>query len=137
MPQLYFLCTGNSCRSQMAEGFARQMAPQDWRIASAGVEQHGLNPLAVKVMAERGVDISQHQSKLIDNDYLQHSDMVVTLCGDARDKCPMTPPTVAKRHWPLPDPAQATGSDEEVLTVFRQVRDDIEGRVKDLIQTLS
>lgn len=137
MPQLYFLCTGNSCRSQMAEGFARQMAPQDWRIASAGVEQHGLNPLAVKVMAERGVDISQHQSKLIDNDYLQHSDMVVTLCGDARDKCPMTPPTVAKRHWPLPDPAQATGSDEEVLTAFRQVRDDIEGRVKDLIQTLS
>jgi len=137
MPQLYFLCTGNSCRSQMAEGFARQMAPQDWQIASAGVEQHGLNPLAVKVMAERGVDISQHQSKLIDNDYLQHSDMVVTLCGDARDKCPMTPPTVAKRHWPLPDPAQATGSDEEVLTVFRQVRDDIEGRVKDLIQTLS
>jgi len=76
MPQLYFLCTGNSCRSQMAEGFARQMAPQDWRIASAGVEQHGLNPLAVKVMAERGVDISQHESKLIDNDYLQHSDMV-------------------------------------------------------------
>jgi len=137
MPQLYFLCTGNSCRSQMAEGFARQMAPQDWRIASAGVEQHGLNPLAVKVMAERGVDISQHESKLIDNDYLQHSDMVVTLCGDARDKCPMTPPTVAKRHWPLPDPAQATGSDEEVLTVFRQVRDDIEGQVKDLIQTLS
>lgn len=137
MPQLYFLCTGNSCRSQMAEGFARQMAPQDWRIASAGVEQHGLNPLAVKVMAERGVDISQHESKLIDNDYLQHSDMVVTLCGDARDKCPMTPPTVAKRHWPLPDPAQATGSDEEVLAVFRQVRDDIEGQVKDLIQTLS
>lgn len=137
MPQLYFLCTGNSCRSQMAEGFARQMAPQDWRIASAGVEQHGLNSLAVKVMAERGVDISQHQSKLIDNDYLQHSDMVVTLCGDARDKCPMTPPTVAKRHWPLPDPAKATGSDEEVLAVFRQVRDDIEGRVKDLIQTLS
>ncbi|MFD1548999.1 arsenate reductase (thioredoxin) [Levilactobacillus fuyuanensis] len=137
MPQLYFLCTGNSCRSQMAEGFARQMAPQDWRIASAGVERHGLNPLAVKVMAERGVDISQHQSKLIDNDYLQHSDVVVTLCGDARDKCPMTPPTVAKRHWPLPDPAQVTGSDEEVLAVFRQVRDDIEGRVKDLIQTLS
>jgi len=137
MTQLYFLCTGNSCRSQMAEGFARQMAPQDWQIASAGVEQHGLNPLAVKVMAERGVDISQHHSKLIDNDYLQHSDMVVTLCGDARDKCPMTPPTVAKRHWPLPDPAQATGTDEEVLAVFRQVRDDIEGRVKELIQTLS
>ncbi|KRL94333.1 arsenate reductase [Levilactobacillus hammesii DSM 16381] len=120
----------------MAEGFARQLAPQDWQIASAGVEQHGLNPLAVKVMAERGIDISQQQSKLIDNDYLQHSDMVVTLCGDARDKCPMTPPTVAKRHWPLPDPAQATGDEDAVLAVFRQVRDEIEARVKRLVAAL-
>lgn len=136
MTQLYFLCTGNSCRSQMAEGFARQLAPRDWQIASAGVEQHGLNPLAVKVMAERGIDISQQRSKLIDNDYLQHSDMVVTLCGDARDKCPMTPPTVAKRHWPLPDPAQATGDEDAVLAVFRQVRDEIEARVKRLVATL-
>lgn len=136
MTQLYFLCTGNSCRSQMAEGFARQLAPQDWQIASAGVEQHGLNPLAVKVMAERGIDISRQQSKLIDNDYLQHSDMVVTLCGDARDKCPMTPPTVAKRHWPLPDPAQATGDEDAVLAVFRQVRDEIEVRVKQLVAAL-
>lgn len=137
MPQLYFLCTGNSCRSQMAEGFARKLAPQDWQIASAGIEQHGLNPLAVKVMAERGVDISQQRSKLIDQDYLQHSDLVVTLCGDARDKCPMTPPTVAKQHWPLRDPAQATGSEEDVLAVFRQVRDEIEDRVKRLIATLN
>ena len=136
MTQLYFLCTGNSCRSQMAEGFARQLAPQDWQIASAGVEQHGLNPLAVKVMAVRGIDISRQQSKLIDNDYLQHSDMVVTLCGDARDKCPMTPPTVAKRHWPLPDPAQATGDEDAVLAVFRQVRDEIEVRVKQLVAAL-
>jgi len=136
MTQLYFLCTGNSCRSQMAEGFARQLAPQDWQIASAGVEQHGLNPLAVKVMAERGIDISQQQSKLIDNDYLQHSDMVITLCGDARDKCPMTPPTVVKRHWPLPDPAQATGDEDAVLAVFRQVRDEIEARVKQLVAAL-
>ena len=136
MTQLYFLCTGNSCRSQMAEGFARQLAPQDWQIASAGIEQHGLNPLAVKVMAERGIDISQQQSKLIDNDYLQHSDMVITLCGDARDKCPMTPPTVAKRHWPLSDPAQATGDEDAVLAVFRQVRDEIEVRVKQLVAAL-
>lgn len=137
MPQLYFLCTGNSCRSQMAEGFARKLAPQDWQIASAGIEQHGLNPLAVKVMAERGVDISQQRSKLIDQDYLQHSDLVVTLCGDARDKCPMTPPTVAKQHWPLRDPAQATGTEEDVLAVFRQVRDEIEDRVKRLIAVLN
>jgi len=135
--QLYFLCTGNSCRSQMAEGFAQALAPADWTIASAGVETHGLNPLAVKVMAEIGIDISQHTSKLIDTAYLNSSDVVVTLCGDARDKCPMTPPTVERRHWPLRDPAQATGNETAQLVVFRQVRDEIKGRVSALIQELS
>lgn len=137
MPQLYFLCTGNSCRSQMAEGFARQLAPSDWRIASAGIERHGLNPLAVKVMAECGIDISQQHATLIDPDYLRHCDLVVTLCGDARDKCPMTPPSVAKQHWPLPDPAQATGSEADVLAVFRDVRDEIAVRVEKLIETMA
>lgn len=136
MTQLYFLCTGNSCRSQMAEGFARQLAPKTWQVASAGVEQHGLNPLAVKVMVERGIDISQQQSTLIDPEYLNQSDIVVTLCGDARDRCPVTPPTVKKLHWPLPDPAQATGSDEEILDVFREVRDEIQSQVAQLIITL-
>jgi len=136
MTQLYFLCTGNSCRSQMAEGFARQLAPKTWQVASAGVEQHGLNPLAVKVMVERGIDISQQQSTLIDPEYLNQSDIVVTLCGDARDRCPVTPPTVKKLHWPLPDPAQATGSDEEILDVFREVRDEIQSQVAQLITTL-
>lgn len=134
--QLYFLCTGNSCRSQMAEGFARALAPADWTIASAGVEMHGLNPLAVQVMAEVGIDISQHTSKLIDDTYLNNSSVVVTLCGDARDKCPMTPPTVDRRHWPLPDPAQATGSQAEVLATFREVRDDVKTRVLQLIREL-
>lgn len=134
--QLYFLCTGNSCRSQMAEGFARALAPADWVIASAGVETHGLNPRAVQVMAEVGIDISQHTSKRIDPAYLNSSDVVVTLCGDARDKCPMTLPTVDRRHWPLPDPAQATGSEAEVLATFRQVRDDIQTRVAQLIHEL-
>lgn len=134
--QLYFLCTGNSCRSQMAEGFAQVLAPDDWTIASAGVETHGLNPLAVKVMAEVGIDISQHTSKLIDTNYLNSSDVVITLCGDARDKCPMTPPTVERRHWPLKDPAQATGDAAAKLAVFRQVRDEIQDRIKTLIQEL-
>lgn len=135
MPQLYFLCTGNSCRSQMAEGFARHLAPKGWQIASAGIERHGLNPLAVQVMAERGIDISRQQSKCIDQEYLRHCDLVVTLCGDARDKCPMTPPSVAKQHWPLRDPTQAIGSDAEVLAVFREVRDEIEIRVEQLVET--
>ncbi|MCY9806220.1 arsenate reductase (thioredoxin) [Lentilactobacillus senioris] len=132
MKQVYFLCTGNSCRSQMAEGYARQFLGADWQVQSAGVETHGLNPLAVQVMQEDGVDISNHTSKLIDNDYLQSSDLVVTLCGDARDKCPMTPPSVQKQHWPLIDPAQAQGTPEEKLAVFRQVRDEIKRRVQSL-----
>ena len=132
MPQIYFLCTGNSCRSQMAEGFARQILPADWRIASAGIETHGLNPLAVKVMAEKGLDISNYQSKLIDPQYLQTCDIVVTLCGDARDRCPVVPATVTKIHWPLLDPAQATGTEAEQLAVFRQVRDEIATRIQGL-----
>lgn len=132
MPQIYFLCTGNSCRSQMAEGFARQILPADWRIASAGIETHGLNPLAVKVMAEKGLDISNYQSKLIDPQYLQTCDIVVTLCGDARDRCPVVPATVTKIHWPLLDPAQATGTETERLAVFRQVRDEIAERIQAL-----
>lgn len=95
MVQVYFLCTGNACRSQMAEGFAKKYFP-NWQIASAGIETHGLNPLAIQVMAEVGVDISQQTSKLIDPQYLSSSNLVVTLCGDARDKCPMTPPNIKK-----------------------------------------
>ncbi len=132
MTQIYFLCTGNSCRSQMAEGFARQILPADWRIASAGIETHGLNPLAVKVMAENGLDISSYQSKLIDPQYLQTCDIVVTLCGDARDRCPVVPATVTKIHWPLLDPAQATGTEVERLAVFCQVRDEIAARIQAL-----
>lgn len=131
MKQIYFLCTGNSCRSQMAEGFARKYLP-DWRIASAGIEKHGLNPRAVQVMAEVGIDISRNESKLIDSAYLNTCDLVVTLCGDARDRCPVTPASVEKRHWPLPDPAQARGSETEILQVFRDVRDEIGRRIKAL-----
>ncbi len=129
--QIYFLCTGNSCRSQMAEGFAQEILGDQWQIASAGLETHGLNPMAVKVMAEKGIDISDHRSKLIDPDYLNHSDYVVTLCGDARDRCPVVSADVVKIHWPLIDPAQATGTDAEKLAVFRAVRDEIEQRMID------
>ncbi|WP_125982730.1 arsenate reductase (thioredoxin) [Loigolactobacillus iwatensis] len=132
MKQIYFLCTGNSCRSQMAEGFAKKLFGDQWRVASAGIEAHGLNPNAVRVMAEKGIDIGKNKSKVIDVDYLNSSDLVVTLCGDARDRCPVTPATVAKQHWPLKDPALAQGTAAEILTVFRQVRDQIELRILDL-----
>lgn len=132
MPQVYFLCTGNSCRSQMAEGFVKKILGSDWQIASAGVEVHGLNPLAVKVMAEKGIDISKQYSKLINSDYLRHCDLVVTLCGDARDRCPVTPPNVKKLHWPLEDPALANGTEENKLAIFRKVRDQIEAKITTL-----
>lgn len=133
MKKIYFLCTGNSCRSQMAEGFARALLGPDWQVESAGVEMHGLNPKAVTVMAEVGIDISNQYSKLIDLDYLNQCDLVVTLCGDARDKCPMTPASVQKQHWPLPDPAQVNGTEAEQLVAFRTVRDDIRLRVAALV----
>jgi arsenate reductase len=116
----------------MAEGFAKQFFGPDWRIASAGVETHGLNPRAVAAMAEVGVDISKQYSKLIDDTYLQSADIVVTLCGDARDKCPVTPPSVTRLHWPLPDPAAVSGTDTVVMNAFRSVRDEIKRRVQDL-----
>lgn len=132
MKKIYFLCTGNSCRSQMAEGYARKYLNGHYEVQSAGVEVHGLNPLAVEVMAEDGVDISNQTSTLIDPAYYQSADLIITLCGDARDRCPTIPTKAKKLHWPLPDPAQASGSQEEKMAVFRQVRDEIKQRVIDL-----
>lgn len=130
--QIYFLCTGNACRSQIAEGFAKELLPPDWLIASAGIETHGLNPNAVAVMAENGIDISAQKSKLIDLDYLNTSDLVVTLCGDANDNCPIKPKHVRRIHWDLTDPAQVTGSDTEIHQTFVDTRDTIENLVKTL-----
>lgn len=126
---LYFLCTGNSCRSQIAEGFAKKYLP-DWTIKSAGIEAHGLNPNAVKVMAEVGIDITTQTSDIIDPEILNHATLVVTLCGDAADKCPVTPPHVRREHWGFDDPAKATGTDEEKWHVFQTVRDAIETRIQ-------
>lgn len=132
MKKIYFICTGNSCRSQMAEAFAKKAFGPDWQVESAGIEAHGVNPLAIKSMAEVDIDISHNVSNVIDPEYLQECDLVVTLCGDAKDRCPMTPPSVKKLHWPLEDPAQATGTDDEKMQVFRMVRDQISERVNNL-----
>lgn len=125
---LYFLCTGNSCRSQMAEGFAKKYLP-DWEIKSAGIEAHGLNPNAVKVMAEKGIDITQHTSDIIEQEILNNATLIVTLCGDAADKCPVTPPHVKREHWGSDDPAKAKGTESEKWLVFQKVRDAIEDRI--------
>lgn len=120
----------------MAEGFAKQLLPTDWQVASAGIERHGVNPLAVAAMAEVGIDISGQTSKVIDPDYLRQCRVVVTLCGDARDRCPVVPTSVKKLHWPLIDPAAATGDPTAQRLVFRQVRDAIQQRVAELAVTL-
>lgn len=133
---LYFICTGNSCRSQMAEGFGRFYGGDDFEVYSGGVEAHGLNPKAVEVMKEIGIDISNQTSDLIDENILFKADYVITLCGDARDKCPALPPSVKSLHWELEDPARAEGTEEEIMNKFREVRDIIKGKVKALIEEI-
>lgn len=127
---LYFLCTGNSCRSQMAEGWGKKYLGESWNVYSAGIEAHGLNPNAVKAMKEVDVDISNQTSDIIDKSILNSADLVVTLCGDAADKCPMTPPHVKREHWGFDDPAKAEGTDEKKWAFFQRVRDEIEERIE-------
>lgn len=131
MKKIYFLCTGNSCRSQIAEGYGHVFL-KEWEVRSAGIEKHGLNPRAVAVMMEDGIDISDQKSELIDRDYFNDCDLIITLCGDALDKCPMIPKSVSHEHWDLQDPARAIGTETEILREFRKTRDLIKERVKKL-----
>ncbi|WP_211274966.1 arsenate reductase (thioredoxin) [Bacillus marinisedimentorum] len=132
---IYFLCTGNSCRSQMAEGFGKKHLSDEYEVYSAGIEAHGLNPNAVKVMKEAGVDISGHNSDIIDQELLQKADYVITLCGHADEVCPATPPNKTRWHWGFDDPAKAEGTEEEKMAVFHRVRDEIEERIKRFKET--
>ena len=133
---LLFLCTGNSCRSQIAEGWARQLGDDRIDVMSAGIEAHGKNPRAIAVMAEAGVDISGQESTKLTDDMLAGADYLVTVCGHADEHCPALPPGVQKEHWPLPDPAKASGTEDEIMTVFSASRDDIRKRVGDLLERL-
>jgi arsenate reductase len=133
MLKVMFLCTGNSCRSQMAEGFARESGKGVIEAHSAGLSPAGLNERAVKVMNEIGIDISHQKSKPIDGELLGTMDVVITLCDNAAESCPWTPPEIKRVHWSLEDPAKATGAEEEIMNEFRRTRDEIEKRVKDFI----
>ncbi|MCP3763559.1 arsenate reductase (thioredoxin) [Domibacillus sp. A3M-37] len=132
---IYFLCTGNSCRSQMAEGWAKKHLGDEWVVKSAGIEAHGLNPNAVKAMNEVSIDISNQTSDIIDSDILNNATLAVTLCGDAADKCPVTPPSVRREHWGFDDPAKAQGTEEEKWAVFQRVRDEIGERIERFAKT--
>lgn len=133
---ILFLCTGNSCRSQIAEGWARRLGGDWLQVQSAGIESHGKNPRAITVMQEAGVDISQQASTKVTEEMLNSADFLVTVCGHADEHCPVLSAGIRKEHWPLDDPAKATGSDEEIMAVFRASRDDIRQRVTDLISRL-
>lgn len=123
MKKILVLCTGNSCRSQMAEGYLRHFAGKNAIVYSAGIEAHGLNRKAVQVMKEDGIDISRHTSNRIDEYKDIEFDFVITVCDNASENCPVFSSTAQKVHHNFPDPAKATGSEEFVLIQFRSVRD--------------
>lgn len=134
-PLVYFLCTGNSCRSQIADGFLKALGGDRFEVKSAGLEAHGLNPRAVQVMKEAGVDISDHASDVIDPQILNRATYVITLCGHADEHCPsISNPNVVKWHWGFDDPAKATGTEEEIMAQFRTVRDAIRNRIGKFVQ---
>jgi arsenate reductase len=124
-PKVLFLCTGNSARSQMAEGYLRHVAGDHFEPLSAGIEPKGLNPLAVEAMREIGIDISKQHSKDVVSLLGQHVPFVVTVCDNAKERCPIFPGTWEFLHWSFEDPAAAIGTHEERLAVFRRVRDEM------------
>ncbi len=136
MKKVMFLCTGNSCRSQMAEGFARELGKGLFEAHSAGLMAAGVHPRAIRVMREVGIDIAGQTSKEVDMDLLGKMDMIVTLCGNAEESCPWTPPSIERLHWPIKDPVGAIGTDEEILNEFRRARDEIKGKIIRLINSL-
>ena len=135
--KVLFVCTGNSARSQMAEGFARHFGEGRVEAYSAGMAPSALNPHAVRVMQEKGLDISGQQSKAFDWDLARQMDVVVTVCGHANESCPILPPEVMRLHWSLEDPAATTGSDAKILAKFREIRDQIEGRMRELLAVIA
>jgi arsenate reductase len=125
MKNILVLCTGNSCRSQIAEGYLRLFAGSRANVYSAGVETHGVNPRAIAIMKEDGVDISKHTSNHVDEYRDIDFDFVITVCDHAREVCPYFPTNAKKFHYNFPDPAKATGDEQKVMEAFRAVREEI------------
>jgi arsenate reductase len=135
--RVLFLCTGNSARSQMAEAWLRQLGGDRFSVFSAGLEPHGVNPFTIQVMEETGYDMSDHRSKhleefigKIDFDYL------ITVCGNADERCPVFPGMGTRIHWPFEDPAAFIGTDEEKLAFFQKIRDQIRAKIQDWLEQL-
>jgi arsenate reductase (thioredoxin) len=133
MKKVLVLCTGNSCRSQLAEGYLRHFAEDQAEIYSAGIETHGVNPKAIQVMAEDHIDISGHTSNNVDEYAGIDFDAVITVCDNANEACPFFPGKVERFHYNFPDPAKATGTPEEIINEFRRVRDMIKTYSADFV----
>lgn len=135
--RVLFLCTGNSARSQMAEALLRKYAGDYFEVYSAGLEPKGLNPYTVKVLEEVGVDTSQHYSKTLDTFMGKvHFGYLITVCSNAEENCPVFPGMGKRMHWPFEDPAAFVGSEEETLQKFREVRDQIDARVREWLKEM-
>jgi arsenate reductase len=132
--KVMFLCTGNSCRSQMAEGFARALGQERVQSYSAGLMAAGVHPRAIAVMREEGIDISGQRSKEIDPDLLRTMDVIITLCGNAEGSCPLTPPEIRRIHWPIKDPVGTVGAEEEIMRQFRRARDEIRAHIEEFFK---
>jgi len=133
MKNILVLCTGNSCRSQIAEGYLSYFAGNKANIYSAGIETHGVNPKAIQVMAEDGIDIRHHTSNNVDEYVAIAFDYVITVCDNAKENCPYFPTQAERFHFNFPDPAKAQGSPDEIMNEFRRVRDMIKEYSKDVI----
>lgn len=129
------LCTGNSCRSQLLHGYLSQLLGERATVYSAGIETHGLNPRAVRVMQEDGLDISQHTSNHVDEYTGIPFDYVLTVCDHANELCPVFPSSAKKLHHNFPDPAKATGSEEEIMQQFRAVREQVKAYAQELVRS--
>ena len=125
-----FLCTGNACRSQMAEGWLKYLGAERFDVYSAGIVAHGKNPRAIRVMQEAGVDISDQHSEALDAAILDDMDLLITVCGNADKRCPVIPSSCEKQHWPFDDPAAACGTEADILAEFSRVRDQIRHRME-------
>lgn len=134
MKKILVLCTGNSCRSQIAEGYLRHFAGNRAEVYSAGVETHGVNPRAIATMKEDGIDILGHTSNHVDEYRDIDFDYVITVCDNARERCPYFPTRALKFHYNFPDPARATGSEDEIMAEFRRVRDLIKTYAEQFVQ---
>jgi len=134
MKNILVLCTGNSCRSQIAEGFLRHYAGEKANVYSAGVETHGVNPRAISIMNEVGIDLSNHTSNHVDEYIHINFDFVITVCDNAKERCPYFPTNAEKLHNNFPDPAKASGTEEEIVNEFRRVRLLIDDYCKDFVE---